>query len=81
MKTAKIVKSLSKLFSNDEGKKRGRIKAIESLLDKLEKKDAKYAAKVKDARDKKEREKFQRKQEVCRAQIKKGKKLLKDLKN
>ncbi len=79
MKTHTIVKHLQELLEED-GKKRDRIKAIEKLLNRLDDKGEKYAKKIKHADSKKEKAKFERKLTVCKAQRKKGKSVLAELK-
>ncbi len=81
MKTTTKVEHLQTLIEADDGKKRERIKAIEKLLDKLDEKESKYGKKLKHAVGKKEKEKYDRKLSVCKAQIKKGKAVLKELKH
>ncbi len=75
----KIVKNLQKLLDTKKSRQLKRIDAVEDLVARLEKKQAKFSRKLEDAKSEKELKKIKRHIKVCKAQLKKGKAALETL--
>ncbi len=76
-----IVKNLQKALKADRDRASQKVKAVQDLVEKLEKKEAKFRDKLASAKTEKETKKAKRHIKVCKAQLEKGKTALKELKD
>jgi tRNA-dihydrouridine synthase len=68
----KIVKNLQELLDVDKGREARRLTAVRELVEKLEKKQAKFNARLSQPQSEKELKKLKRHIKVCSAQLEKG---------
>ena len=80
MKTGKLLQRTREIISKKKSKQRERVDSLKELLDALKKKKHKLNAKLKETKDRRDREQISKELAVIRVQRRKGLKILKEIK-
>ncbi len=80
MKTSKLLKKTEEIISEKKSKRRQRVDSLKELLAALKKKKRKLNAKLKETKNRRDREQIQKELAVIRVQRYKGLKILKEIK-
>ena len=75
----KIIANLQKILDRKKSQQLERIDALQDLLERLRKKEQKYAERLEQAESPDEEKSLKQRIKVCRAQLEKGERALEDL--